>query len=717
MSTSPLINWLSLAVSLTNTILLVWLALTVLLNSDRRSWGIWLGGGGLLLGGAFFVSHTAILSSNLIEMRWSGFLFWWTAGLTPAIILPFFWYVVMLWYAGYWDSRDSALKHRQQWWFLLVVILVTGGLLLFAVMVILLASPAPGLDPIRAFWNGLDRTLLPGVLMGYGIYVVLCITLSLDALIRPGPSHRVMGQFARVRAQPWLIATSGLLLLVSVLVAAVLLWFIGLFDVVRTTPAYLDMLDTVARIDLLIESTIGLGIVLLGQAVVAYEIFTGRTLPSQGLSRQWRITLVLALGMSLLISAMIVRESRPIYTAIVAVILLTVVSALSGWQAFSERERAMDSLRPFISSQDLYQHFLQSGPSASSGIRAPFVSLCRHVLDASLAYLVAVGSLAPFAGDPLGYPDPPQGISVGGLLPRITGPGRNSLPIDPNQYAGAIWAVPLWSQRGLIGMFLLGPKRGNAVYTQEEIDIARITGERLIDTQASAEMGRRLINLQRERMAHDQVLDQRTRRALHDEILPLLHTAMIALSQQDGVEQEVMHNLADAHRQISDLLRELPPTILPTVNRLGPFGALEKTLKLEWQHTFDEVDWQVDEACMEASRNLPTLSAEVLYFAAREVIRNAARHGRSQESDSPLHLRISCEAGDLLALTIEDNGVGIDAPTSASQNGTGHGLPLHSTLMAVVGGSLAIESVPGRYTRITLSIPTQTGEPNKVNTG
>ena len=48
--------------------------------------------------------------------------------------------------------------------------------------------------------------------------------------------------------------------------------------------------------------------------------------------------------------------------------------------------------------------------------------------------------------------------------------------------------MPLWSERGLIGLFLLGPKRGNGLYTQEDIEIARASGERLIDTRASAEI-------------------------------------------------------------------------------------------------------------------------------------------------------------------------------------------------------------------------------------
>jgi hypothetical protein len=65
--------------------------------------------------------------------------------------------------------------------------------------------------------------------------------------------------------------------------------------------------------------------------------------------------------------------------------------------------------------------------------------------------------------------------------------------LDPSAYKGAIWGVPLWSQRGLIGALLLGEKGDGSLYTQEEIEIARVSGERLIDTQASAELGRRLL--------------------------------------------------------------------------------------------------------------------------------------------------------------------------------------------------------------------------------
>ncbi len=78
------------------------------------------------------------------------------------------------------------------------------------------------------------------------------------------------------------------------------------------------------------------------------------------------------------------------------------------------------------------------------------------------------------------------------LIEQFKAVGDTAVSLSPSQYNGAIWVVPLWSERGLIGLLLLGSKRDDGLYTQEEINIARVSGERLIDTQASAEMSRRL---------------------------------------------------------------------------------------------------------------------------------------------------------------------------------------------------------------------------------
>jgi signal transduction histidine kinase len=56
---------------------------------------------------------------------------------------------------------------------------------------------------------------------------------------------------------------------------------------------------------------------------------------------------------------------------------------------------------------------------------------------------------------------------------------------------------------------------------------------------------------------------------------------------------------------------------------------------------------------------------------------------------------------------IEDNGVGLNG-LAASTSGSGAGLALHSSLLAVVGGSLDIQSKRGEYTSVRIFLPSDT---------
>jgi signal transduction histidine kinase len=705
------LDWAIMAVSLFNTILLLWLGLTVLLNAERRTWGMWLAGSGLLMGAAFFVSHSAILGHGLRSVG-QGMDFWWHAGWVPAIVSPFAWYVEMLWYAGFWEDRQSGLHRRQRPWFLLSVLLAftLAGLLIFA-------NPFSSYSQLAQLNPSATQAVagIPLLILVYPFYIVLCISLSLDVLRHPGPSGRVMGDLARRRARPWLVATSAMLLVVSLLVAWAMLWFVLTARQRTLYGAYTDMAFTVAWFDLITSSLIATAVILLGQAVVTYEIFTGKTLPRRGFLRQWRRAVILAAGYGAVVSWGLTLQLHPIYGLLLATVLVTVFYALLSWRSYAERERYIDHLRPFVTSQRLYEHLLPRSPSSPSEVSMtiPFRALCGDVLGTRLAYLIALGPLAPLAGPALTYPDGPSASlpCLASITARFDSPQSMCVPVDPAQCGGAMWAVPLWSERGLIGVLLLGEKSDGSLYTQEEIEIARVTGERLIDTQASAEMAQRLMALQRQRLAESQVLDRQARRMLHDDVLPRLHTAMLTLSSGqatlDGTCSEAITLLADVHRQIADLLREMPATSAPEVTRLGLVGALRQAVDSELGSAFDDVVWQVEPKAEREAQSIAPTTAEVLFYAAREAIRNAARYGRNPGATCPLHLRLAVTWHDGLEILIEDDGVGLGA-IEASNGGSGQGLALHSTLMAVVGGSLATESVPGRYTRIRLTLPQET---------
>jgi signal transduction histidine kinase len=419
---------------------------------------------------------------------------------------------------------------------------------------------------------------------------------------------------------------------------------------------------------------------------------------------------------------------------LLALLLMTVFYALSSWRSYVEREQSIRRLRPFAAGPRLYETLiaptrgtlqperpsetlrqgrLSSASLPDTDLSVPFNALCADVLGVKQALLVPSGPLAALAGAPLSYPAQRQeqggpAFPTAGLLAGFTSPRSLALPLDPARYQGMAWAVPLWSERGLIGLLLLGEKSDGGFFSQEEIEISRASGERLVDIQASTEMARRLMALQRQRLAEAQVLDRRGRRMLHDEVLPRLHTALLALishppENQASGEREAIDLLAQVHHQVSDLLRQIPAATAPELARLGLVGALQQVVENELKDAFDGVSWQVSPSAEERLPGLPALSAEVVFYAAREAMRNAALHARPSSSTAPLHLHVSLDWPAGLRLSVEDDGVGLGShPPSA---GSGQGLALHSTLMAVIGGSLALESAPGEYTRVVLSLP------------
>lgn len=735
-----LLDWATLACSLFNASLMLWLGLTIALNAERQpaggegrspAWGPALIAGSLLAGALFFISHSAILAFDLNTVS-RGLNFWWRVGWWPVLALPLAWYVLVLWYAGYWSEPEAALRRRHR-----AGLAVTGVSAAGLVLLVLFANPLPALGPLPSAggWGPLTIGGLPLLIVAYPLFIVLCLGLSLEALRRPGPTARVLGDQARRRARPWLAAATGLLLVVGLLVAWVMLWIIRRVGATPGGPLLIDreLSITIGWFDLVIAALIGAAVVVVGQALVAYEVFTGKTLPRRGLLRFWRNAVLLSAGYALLAAWTHTLQLRPIYSVLLTAVLLAAFYALISWRAYAERESYMRQLRPFVAGQPLYQHLLEQAQAAPRGgealsatgdpqtaaAQASFQALCRAVLGARLAYLVPLGATAALAGPALSYGETttaPEGAAA--LAALVTTREVSAFAVPTAQAGGAGLALPLWSERraegaaGLIGLLLLGDKRDGGLYTQEEIDIARAGGERLIDALASAELARRLLALQRQRLAESQVVDQRTRRVLHDDVLPQLHAALLhlhALSAAPAEAQEASTRLAGAHRQIAELLRELPAGPLPDVARLGLVDALRKSVAGEFARSFDAVAWALTPEAEAAARAMPALTAEVLFNAAREALRNAARHAR-RGSDGPLRVQIglSVPRPGGLALTIEDDGAGwsvgagVDGPGPTS--GTGQGLALHATMLAVVGGTLTVESEAGAFTRVQLLI-------------
>ncbi|MCX6047406.1 MAG: hypothetical protein NT075_20050, partial [Chloroflexi bacterium] len=422
------LDWALLTTSLANVILITWLGLMVLLNAERRRWGVWLVGGGILSGGVFFICHTAILGLGP-DFVSRGLELWWRIGWAPLVALPFTWYLLILWYTGFladrWPFhwRTNALRQRHLLWLIGTFLLFVG-----LVSLLLFTSPLPTFTQATRLQlaTPIEIAGLPVLLLIFPVYAALCIGLSLDALRHPIPSDRMMGDQARQRARPWLIAGASLLLLVSLLVGGLIGWVIHsaqqntTLDLLTRNAPYtaatgqIRILTTaIAWFDLLISLLIALAVYTIGQAIVAYEIFTGKTLPRGELKRNWWNAIVLAWGFGLVIGLSFALHVRPIYTLLLTTLLMTLFYALLSWRAYARREDYIRQLRPFLSSQHLYEQLLQlpaneMGADGEAHDRAawlpapseidivgPFYALCKDVLGVRLAYLLALGPLAP----------------------------------------------------------------------------------------------------------------------------------------------------------------------------------------------------------------------------------------------------------------------------------------------------------------------------------
>ena len=685
------LDWATLGVSLLNFMLLTWLAFTVWLNADRRDWGVWFMSGGLLVGSVFFICHTAILGQQEVLSTMSGLNIWWHIGWLPVIIAPVAWYVVALWYAGYWNNRRSLLWHHRIW----LGIAIVQSVLLIGLFVV--SNPIPDFDQLMNLnlTGALRLDDIPLIFMLAPVFMVICIVLSIDALLHPAPAKSTLSKQARQRSRPWLFGTATILLAVCLSVAVFIFYFVYL---VSTGQNLAVNPSAVAIFDLLLSFLIAVAVFLLGQAIVAYEVFTGKALPRRGLVYHWRTAILVAIGCSTLVSGSLALSLRPVYSLLLITLLLIISYAVYAWRSFVARETFTAQLRPFVTSERLVNSFVNSDPSTSTRAQDLFNAVCRNVLGTQKAQLIPLGSLASLAGPPLHYPDV--------LAQPMTHPLLNWAgtiqALDPGQSGGYCWSVPLWAERGVIGVMLIGTKGDDGLYTQEEIEIARASGERIVDMLAAEQMATRLMQLQRQRLTETQVMDFRTRRLLHDEVLPALHSTLLQLSRlskENSAIQVAVTSLIELHGQISELIHSARKSNAVNAPNIDFVTMLQNLVETEFQDEFEAISW-----ALLAAPQLDKVSGEILLGAAREVIRNAAVHGRGNNSKRTVQLAITIQLVDSLNLIVSDNGVGLNFAIPTSK-GSGNGLALHSTLLAIIGGYLSAEPLAAGGTKVTISIP------------
>ena len=170
--------------------------------------------------------------------------------------------------------------------------------------------------------------------------------------------------------------------------------------------------------------------------------------------------------------------------------------------------------------------------------------------------------------------------------------------------------------------------------------------------------------------------------------------ASAASGQLRWLEQLAAQIGRDIHRTASDLR----PT---AIDDLGIFRAIEAYVA-EWQERYDV---RVDIQTFGRDHPLPPDVAAVLYRLVQEGLTNVLKHARASKVSIVLEKK-----PEGLALVLEDDGIGFD-PESVGGNASGAGqasglgLSGMKERVALLGGTIAVESAPGKGSTIFVQIP------------
>ncbi|MFL5615114.1 MAG: MASE1 domain-containing protein [Gemmatimonadaceae bacterium] len=195
---------------------------------------------------------------------------------------------------------------------------------------------------------------------------------------------------------------------------------------------------------------------------------------------------------------------------------------------------------------------------------------------------------------------------------------------------------------------------------------------------------------------------ERTRiaRELHDDVnqqLAALGIGLSALKRHMPAESALREEVARLQGQAmhaADTVRILSHELHPAALRHA--GLLPAMRELCAQYGRGESI----RAILNAKREV-SVSHEValcVYRVTQEALRNAARHSGAQT----VHVQLRNTA-DALELDIEDDGIGFDE--AAARRRGGLGLTSMDERVRLVGGSVHVDTSPGRGTRISLRVP------------
>ncbi|MFF5538306.1 GAF domain-containing sensor histidine kinase [Streptomyces cinerochromogenes] len=261
--------------------------------------------------------------------------------------------------------------------------------------------------------------------------------------------------------------------------------------------------------------------------------------------------------------------------------------------------------------------------------------------------------------------------------------------------------LPIKDGEEVIGALFLANKRcakpeGSCGFTQDDEELLAILAQHAAIALTNARLYERSRELtiaeERSRLAHE----------LHDAVsqklfsLRLTAQAAAALVDRDPARAKgELHQVACLAAEAADELRAAVVELRPAeLDEDGLIATLRTQTKVLDRAHSARVTFTSN-----GFRALPAAQEEALLRVAQEALHNALRHSGADRVDVSVERR-----GGGVVLRVTDDGSGFD-PTAVRRAGRHLGLVSMRDRASGVGGTLTVESAPGKGTTIEMEVP------------
>ena len=272
-------------------------------------------------------------------------------------------------------------------------------------------------------------------------------------------------------------------------------------------------------------------------------------------------------------------------------------------------------------------------------------------------------------------------------------------------------AIAVFHQGEPVGEIAVAKRPGEPITPAEDrllSDLASQAGIPLRNVRLTVELQERLreiaehseqLRISRQRLvtardAQRRQLERDIREGAQGQLLEIaekLRVATLMITTHPEASVLILDELGEEANVTLDGLRDLARGIFPPLlAEEGVYAALEAHIRKVGMRASIDTAPELD-----GVRYDPDTEAAV-YFCCVQALQNVVRHA----GDTIAVVRIACDDG-LLEFQVRDEGAGFDAATTPK----GMGLQIMTDRMEALGGSLLVESSPGRGTTVTGRVP------------